>query len=98
MILDKEIKQKLKEEKKRLLSEKQMKEQLLTSKSDWSLLEKFIQEINLQPDLKIEVHLNDGTALYLRCYDENENKIKDDGSILPVFEDDPAIKIRKMKK
>lgn len=97
MILDKEIKQKLNEEKKRLLSEKQMKAQLLSSKSDWSLLEKFIQEINLQPDLKIEVHLNDGTVLYLRCYDENENKKIDDG-IESIFEDDPAIKIRKFKK
>ena len=97
MILDREIKQKLREEKKRLLSEEQMKKQFLRSKSDWSLLEKLVQQINLQPELKIEVHLNDGTVLYLRCYDENENKI-DDGSILPVFEDDPAIKIRKMAK
>src|SRR5574344_2501856 len=96
MILDKEIKQKLREEKKRLLSEKQLKDQLLSKKSDWSLLEKLVQQINLQPDLKIEVHLNDGTVLYLRCYDENENKIKDD-VIEPIFEDDPAIKIRKMK-
>lgn len=97
MILDKEIQQKLKEEKKRLLSEKQMKEQLLSKKSDWSLLEKLVQEINFQPDLKIEVHLNDGTVLYLRCYDDNENKRKDDG-IEPIFEDDPQIKIRKMNK
>lgn len=96
-MLDKIIKQKLNEEKKRLLSEKQLKDQLLSSKSDWSLLEKLVQEINLQPDLKIEVHLNDGTVLYLRCYDDNENKIKDDG-IEPIFEDDPAIKIRKFKK
>lgn len=95
-MLDKEIKQKLNEEKKRLLSEKQMKEQFLSSKSDWSLLEKLVQQINLQPDLKIEVHLNDGTVLYLRCYDDNENKIKDDG-IEPIFEDDAQIKIRKVK-
>lgn len=95
-MIDKEIQQKLKEEKLRLLSEKQMKEQFLSSKSDWSLLEKFIQEINLQPNLHVDIHLNDGTVLYLRCYDENENKIKDD-NILPVFEDDKQIKIRKMK-
>ena len=97
MILDKEIQQKLKEEKKRLLSEKQMKEQLLNAKSDWSLLEKFIQEINLQPNLHVDIHLNDGTVINMRCFDENENKI-DDGSILPVFEDDAQIKIRKMNK
>lgn len=75
-MLDKIIKQKLNEEKKRLLSEKQLKDQLLSSKSDWSLLEKLVQQINLQPDLKIEVHLNDGTVLYLRCYDDNETKRK----------------------
>lgn len=97
MILDKEIKQKLKEEKKRLLSEKQMKEQLLNSKSDWSLLEKFIQEINLQPNLHVDIHLSDGTVINMRCFDENENKINDDG-ILPVFEDDAQIKIRKFSK
>ena len=93
----KEIKQKLREEKKRLLSEKQMKEQLLNSRSDWSLLEKFIQEISLQPNLHVDIHLNDGTIINMRCFDENENKIVDDGSILPVFEDDPQIKIRKVK-
>src|SRR5574344_1503655 len=95
MILDKEIKQKLKEEKKRLLSEKQTKEQFLSSKSDWSLLEKFIQEINLQPNLRIDVHLNDGTVINMICSDENKNKIYY-GSILPVFEHYPAIKIRKI--
>ena len=74
-----------------------MKEQLLNSKSDWSLLEKFIQEINFQPNLHVDIHLNDGTVINMRCFDGNENKI-DDGSILPVFEDDPQIKIRKMNK
>lgn len=96
-MLDKIIKQKLNEEKKRLLSEKQLKDQLLSKKSDWSLLEKLVQEINLQPNLHVDIHLQDGTIINMRCFDENEHKIKDDGSILPVFEDDPAIKIRKMK-
>jgi len=44
------------------------KEKLLSSKSNWSMLEKFIQECNKNPDLKITVRFNDGTTAILSAY------------------------------
>lgn len=51
------------------------KHQLLSSKSDWSMIESFVQEMNTQPNLKITVRLNDGTEIQMRCY--NEETMKD---------------------
>lgn len=97
MLVSREIRERLEAEKRKLVNDERAKRQLLSSKSDWSMLEKFIQQINLQPDLKVEVHLNDGTVIYLRCYDDNENKINAN-DVQPVFEDDPQIKIRHVSK
>ena len=53
------------------LEEKQ-KRKLIRSKSDFHLLEQLIQKINENPDLRIEVRLNDGTVLLLKTYHKVE--------------------------
>ena len=53
------------------LEEKQ-KRKLIRSKSDFHLLEQLIQKINENPDLRIEVRLNDGTVLLLKTYHKTE--------------------------
>lgn len=44
------------------------KHKLLSSHSDWTMLEKWIQECNKNPDLKVTIRLNDGTTMMLTCY------------------------------
>lgn len=71
-IKNKEIKNKLKEYENQLLQEQKAKEELLSSKSDFTLLEKFIQKSNENPNLKIEIFLNDGTRILMRTYEEHK--------------------------
>lgn len=59
---------------KELVQLEKEKTQLLSSKSDWSLLEKLIQGVNTNPDLRVEVHLYDGTTLLLKTYKAPEKK------------------------
>ena len=56
-------------EKKR---EEKLKKKLLGKKSDWHLLEQLVQKCNDNPDLRIEVRLNDGTVLLLKTYHKVE--------------------------
>lgn len=64
----KEARQFYKEKKK----EEKLKKKLLGKKSDWHLLEQLIQKCNDNPDLRIEVRLNDGTVLLLKTYHKVE--------------------------
>ena len=52
--------------------EEKLKKKLLGKKSDWHLLEQLIQKCNDNPDLRIEVRLNDGTVLLLKTYHKAE--------------------------
>lgn len=52
--------------------EEKLKKKLLSKKSDWHLLEQLIQKCNDNPDLRIEVRLNDGTVLLLKTYHKVE--------------------------
>ena len=64
----KEAKEFYKQKKK----EEKLKKKLLGKKSDWHLLEQLIQKCNDNPDLRIEVRLNDGTVLLLKTYHKAE--------------------------
>lgn|SRR5574344_1443354 len=68
--LKKQVSQKVRQMTDKMLAEAEAKEQLINSKSDWSMLEALVQKINQQPNLKIKVTLRDGTTLDLRCYEE----------------------------
>ena len=52
--------------------EEKLKKKLLGKKSDWHLLEQLVQKCNDNPDLRIEVRLNDGTVLLLKTYHKVE--------------------------
>lgn len=66
--------------KERKLEEKQ-KKRLIRSKSDFHLLEQLIQKVNENPDLRIEVHLADGTRLLLKTYHKVETHDLINGNI-----------------
>ena len=52
--------------------EDKLKKKLLSRKTDFHLLEQLIQKCNDNPDLRIEVRLNDGTVLLLKTYHKVE--------------------------
>ncbi|MCQ2587939.1 MAG: hypothetical protein MJ174_07475 [Treponema sp.] len=57
---------------KELKAEDKNKKKLLSSKSDFNMLEQLIQKVNDNPNLRIEVFLNDGTRLILKNYVKKE--------------------------
>lgn len=64
--MEKTIKQQLKEYKQQLLREKQERDQLLNSKTNWAALEQFIQRVNENPGLRVDIELRDGTIIHLQ--------------------------------
>ena len=44
------------------------KKKLLSSHSDWSMIETFVQQCNNNPDLKVTVRLLDGTTIMMTAY------------------------------
>lgn len=65
-MIDKEVKQQLKEYKEKLLRDKKEREQLLNNKTNWAALEQFIQRCNENPDLRVDIELRDGTVIHLQ--------------------------------
>lgn len=50
------------------IQEQVEKHRLLSSHSDWSLLEKYIQECNKNPNLKVTIRTLDGTTIIMTAY------------------------------
>ena len=65
-IMDRTIKQQIKEYKLQLLREKKEREQLLNAKTNWGALEQFIQKVNENPGLRVDVELRDGTVVHIQ--------------------------------
>jgi hypothetical protein len=57
--------------KERKREEKQRK-MLIRHDMDFSLLESLIQEVNENPDLRVEIHLADGSRVLLKTYKKVE--------------------------
>lgn len=55
-------------------NEERQKIKLLSSKSDYHLLEQMIQRVNENPELRVEIFLNDGTRILLKTYEEKLQK------------------------
>ena len=67
-----EIKKQLKEYKEKLLREKQEREQLLSNKTNWGALEQFIQRVNENPGLRVDIELRDGTVIHLKTVEKKQ--------------------------
>lgn len=61
-----EIKKQLAEYKQKLIQEKREREQLLSNKTNWAALEQFIQRVNENPGLRVDIELRDGTIIHLQ--------------------------------
>lgn len=71
-MMDRTIKQQIKEYKLQLLREKQEREQLLNAKTNWGALEQFIQKVNENPGLRVDVELRDGTVIHLQTVNKKQ--------------------------
>lgn len=50
------------------IEEARNKHKLLTSHSDWSMIETFVQKCNDNPDLRVTIRLLDGTTIIMTAY------------------------------
>ena len=65
-MMDRTIKQQIKEYKQKLIQDKKEREQLLSNRCNWGALEQFIQKVNENPGLRVDVELRDGTVIHLQ--------------------------------
>ena len=65
-------------------AEEKLKKKLLSTKSDWHLLEQLIQKVNENPDLRIDIHLSDGTLINMKCCQKKETHDLINGNIYEV--------------
>ena len=69
--------------KERKREEKQRKT-LIRRKMDFTLLEQFVQKCNENPDLRIDIHLSDGTVINMKTYHKRETHDLINGNIYEV--------------
>jgi hypothetical protein len=69
--------------KERKREEKQRKT-LVRRNMDFALLEQLIQKVNENPDLRIDIHLSDGTLINMKCYQKKETHDLINGNIYEV--------------
>ena len=65
-------------------AEEKQKKRLLKKNMDMALLEQFIQKCNENPDLRIDIHLKDGTLINMKCYHKQETHDLINGNIYEV--------------
>lgn len=71
-MIDRTIKQQVKEYKQKLIQDKKEREQLLNAKTNWGALEQFIQKVNENPGLRVDVELRDGTVIHLQTFNKKQ--------------------------
>lgn len=64
--------------------EEKQKKTLIRNKMDFALLEQFVQKCNENPDLRIDIHLSDGTLINMRCYQKRASQDLINGNIYEV--------------
>ena len=60
---------------KQQMEEKKRKQRLLSNKSDWSMIEYYIQKCNENPDLRVTIRLYDGTTINMNTYRPEKKSI-----------------------
>lgn len=63
--INRELKQALKEAEKKVIEEMKLRKALINAKTDFAMLEQFIQSVNANPGLKIRFTTKDGTTVEL---------------------------------
>lgn len=66
---------------RQLKAEEKQKKKLISSKTDFHLLEQLIQKVNENPELRIEIHLSDGSRILMKTYHKVETHDLINGNI-----------------
>ena len=72
MLLDKETRQALKEAERKVIEEMRLRKALINAKTDFAMLEQFIQSVNANPGLKIRFTTKDGTTVELETVPQRQ--------------------------
>ena len=69
---------------KQLRTEEKQRKALINSNTDFTLLEQLIQKMNVNPNLGVEIYLNDGSKILIKTHNDDTNRgdIYDDNTII----------------
>lgn len=70
--IKKEMRAALKEARNQIVEDMKRRQALINRKTDFSMLEQFIQSVNSNPDLKITFTTSDGTTVELQTVKERK--------------------------
>ena len=65
-------------------AEEKLRKRLIRHNTDFAILEQFVQKCNENPDLRIDIHLSDGTVINMKTYHRKETHDLINGNIYEV--------------
>ena len=65
-------------------AEEKMRKRLIRRNTDFAILEQFVQKCNENPDLRIDIHLSDGTVINMKTYHKRETHDLINGNVYEV--------------
>lgn len=65
-------------------AEEKLRKRLIRHNTDFAILEQFVQKCNENPDLRIDIHLSDGTVINMKTYHKKETHDLINGNIYEV--------------
>ncbi len=65
-------------------AEEKLRKRLIKRNTDFAILEQFVQKCNENPDLRIDIHLADGTVINMKTYQKRETHDLINGNIYEV--------------
>ena len=68
----KEMREALKQAKKEIVEDMKKRQMLINARTDFAMLEQFIQSVNTNPDLKITFTTSDGTTVEIKTTRERQ--------------------------
>ena len=65
-------------------AEEKLRKRLIRRNTDFAILEQFVQKCNENPDLRIDIHLSDGTVINMKTYHKRETHDLINGNVYEV--------------
>lgn len=65
-------------------AEEKLRKRLVRRNTDFAILEQFVQKCNENPDLRIDIHLADGTVINMKTYHKRETHDLINGNVYEV--------------
>ena len=65
-------------------AEEKLRKRLIKRNTDFAILEQFVQKCNENPDLRIDIHLSDGTVINMKTYHKRETHDLINGNVYEV--------------